>query len=102
MTKLQEQYRDNPGKYKQIVWDYTLDARSFFELLNGKASQMWFNRDWAMARVLEHVNYYDAINLVDIDYLKLNWESIKKRIYNETIKNGYDYFLRKRTLSSTR
>ena len=100
-AKIREEYMHNPDKYKQIVWDYILDSKTFFELLDGKVQKSWFDRNWATARDLENVNYYDAVNLVDIDYLKLNWSNIKRRIYNKAIKNGYDYILRKRALSIT-
>lgn len=102
MTTIQRRYIDNPAEYRQIVWDYNIEAKTFFDLLNGRAQKPWFNRDWATARVLENVNYYDAMNLVDIDYLALNWINIKQRIYNTNIQKGYEYLLHRKTVSTTR
>lgn len=99
MTKIREQYLNNPSKYKQIVWDYNLKPRSFFEILNGERTEGWLNRKWATTRVLENVNYYDALNLVDTNYLKNNWDSLRPRIFDKNIQNGYDYLLRKGALS---
>ena len=102
MNKMQKQYIDNPEKYKQIVWDYDIEAKTFFELLDGKIRKPWLDRDWATARVLENINYYDAMSLIDITYLKLNWNNIKQKIYNTNIQNGYEYLLQRRTIPSTR
>lgn len=102
MTKLETQYLTNPTKYKALVWDYNLSPQDFFAILHGEKKTKWPSRDWATIRVLENANYYDAINLIDLDYLAKNWQNLKPQIFKEDIQEGYEYLLRKRTLSSTR
>lgn len=104
MKKIQEEYMYDHSKYKLLVWDYNLSPQDFFSILSGHKSVQdgWLDRNWATARVLENVNYYDALNLVDLYYLESNWSNILPKIYNKAIKDGYNYVLRKRTLSATR
>ncbi|MBU1088783.1 hypothetical protein KKC08_04595 [Patescibacteria group bacterium] len=102
MNKTQQKYLKNSDKYKQLVWEYNISPQIFFNILNGKETQKWFNRQWATTKVLENATYYDAINLIDMDYLKKNWNIIKSRIFNKSIKNGYQFVLQKKALSSSR
>ena len=102
MNRLQRQIINQPSKYKQIVWDYNLSSNRFFEILDGKKEEGWLNRKWATARILSGLNYYDAIGLIDMDYLRDNWGDIKPKIINKSIRKGYDFVLQKSALSSSR
>ncbi len=88
--------------YKQLVWDYDLSPLDFEAILAGKKSLGTLNQSWAIARILEHANYYEATDLVPIQTIKANWSSIKNRIFNPTIKHGYEYILHNQTLSTSR
>lgn len=61
-----------------------------------------FNQDWAIGRVLEHTNYYDAMNLVSLPTLREHWSTVKTRIFNKELAHGYEYLLQRQTLSATR
>lgn len=100
MNETQREYISNPSKYRQIIWDYKLKPKEFFNILNGKdkEDQNWLGKKWATARVLENVNYYDAMKIVDISYLRSNWDKVKSRVRNRNIKDGYSYVLQKGTL----
>jgi len=102
MNETRQQYLSQPDKYKSLVWDYNLQPRDFFVILDGDAKKGWFDREWATARVLENANYYDAIALVDMDYLSKQWGQIKRRLFKPDIKHGYEYLLRKRALSTAK
>lgn len=52
--------------YKQLVWDYNLTKSEFEEILKGKKVVGNFDQNWAIVRVLENLNYYDAMKLIPI------------------------------------
>ncbi len=101
MKKIQQNYF-NPDKFKQIVWDYNISPADFFEILNGKKEVGRFNRAWAVSRVLENVNYYDAISLVPLSFIEKHWEEVKKKMFHLDIIRGYEFVLQKHALSSAR
>ncbi len=102
MNAMQQSYIENPEKFKQILWDYTLSPQEFFAILNSKKQNGWMTQDWAITRVLEHAPYYDAIALVSLNTIHGRWKSIKPKLFNKEIQKGYEYVLRKYTLSSAR
>ncbi|MBU1017355.1 hypothetical protein KJ678_04320 [Patescibacteria group bacterium] len=92
----------NQSQYKQIVWDYNLKLKDFQQILAGKKKMGWLNQEWAIGRVLENLNYYEARKLISLKQLAQYWPKVKKRIYNKTIKKGYDFVLHQYTLSTAR
>ncbi|MEK7472599.1 MAG: hypothetical protein AAB625_01030 [Patescibacteria group bacterium] len=48
--------------FKQLVWDYNLTQDEFEEILVGKKVLGNMNKSWAITRILENLNYYDAMN----------------------------------------
>ncbi len=102
MNFTQQSYIEDPGKFKQIVWDYSLTPEEFFAILSDEKKDGFLGRDWAIGRILEHVPYYDAIELVPISIIKSRWQQLKPKIFNKEIKKGYEYLLHKYTLSAAR
>lgn len=90
------------NKYHQLVWDYELPKDQFFAILNGEKKIGSFDQNWAIVRVLENLNYYEALNLVPIDLLKKHWLKVKPKIFNRSIREGYEFVLRRHTLSAAR
>jgi len=84
------------------VWEYNLTPEEFEKILAGKKRLGWFNRPWAYARVLENLNYYQAKKIIDLNYLKENWNKIKQKLFKQDIKEGYEYLLQKKALSASR
>lgn len=101
MNAIQQQYETHPEKYKSLMWEYNLEPKDFFSILNGEKTQGSFNQKWATVRVLENAPYYDAIKLVNLDTLAIQWPEIKSAIFNNTIRRGYEYVLHKRALSTS-
>ncbi|PIU03725.1 hypothetical protein COT44_01685 [Candidatus Shapirobacteria bacterium CG08_land_8_20_14_0_20_39_18] len=89
-------------KVKQLVWDYQISPSDFLEILKGKKAEGWLNQDWAISRVLEHLNYYDAISLVPLKTLAKRWISVKSKIFSDSIRKGYEFVLQKHSLPPTR
>lgn len=102
MEDVKKRYINNPVKYKQLVWDYKMQPQTFFAILEGKKEDGWFNRNWAIARVLEHANYYEARELIPMSVLVQRWPDIKRRLFQSSIKEGYEYLLHRYALSSAR
>lgn len=98
---LQNYYRQ-PENFKQLVWDYRMDPKEFFDILEGKIERHWLGQDWAICRVLENLNYYEAIQLVPLVFLHNHWSSVKTKLFKESIKKGYEFVLQKHALSTAR
>lgn len=85
--------------YKKLVWDYHLSADDFEKILLGEKNVGTFNQDWAISRILENLNYYDAMSLVPYTLLKKRWSFVKERLFNTTIKSGYEFLLQRYPVS---
>lgn len=90
------------SKIKQLIWDYKISPSEFLKILSGKNGKEWPDQDWAITRVLEHMNYYDAKTLISIDLLAKRWRFIKPKVFSKAIKNGYEFILRRHSLSAAR
>ena len=88
------------SKIKQLLWDYKISPSEFVKILKGGNGKGWPDQDWAITRVLEHMNYYDAVSLVSLDLLAKRWPVIKQKVFSEAIKKGYDFVLRRHSLST--
>ena len=87
--------------YKKVIWDYTLDNATFWEIFEGKKTLGWFNRDWALVRLIENLNYYDLIEVVPFELIVRRWDAIKSKIRRGDVKRGFEFAIRKRTLSTS-
>lgn len=92
----------NQSKFKSLVWDYNIDPQEFEEILSGNKKIGSLDQNWAITRVLEHLNYYDAMNSIPMPVMVKNWPIIKNKIFNKSIRDGYDFVLHRHTLSSSR
>lgn len=101
MNQVQNTYT-KPDKFRLLVWDYDIKPQEFFALLKGKKEKGYFTKEWAIARVLENINYYDAMALVPSGELKKTWGKVKQKIFNKTIRDGYEFVLRRHSLPATR
>lgn len=86
-------------KYKQLVWDYDLSIDDFKMILLGDKKVGSLDQDWAISRVLENFNYYDAMDLVPYEVLKNRWSQVKEKLFNKAIKNGYEFLLQRYPVS---
>lgn len=87
--------------FKQLVWDYNLTQNEFEAILAGKKVLGNMDQSWAIVRVLENLNYYDAMNLIPIDMLRNNWKEVQPKLFNDSIKNGYEFLLQRYPVSIT-
>lgn len=87
--------------FKQLVWDYNLTQSEFEAILTGEKVLGNMDQNWAIVRVLENLNYYDAMNLVSLNTLRSNWKEIQPKLFNSSIKNGYEFLLQRYPVSIT-
>lgn len=87
--------------FKQLVWDYNLTQPEFEAILAGEKVLGNMDQNWAIVRVLENLNYYDAMNLVSLNTLRSNWQEIQPKLFNSSIKNGYEFILQRYPVSIT-
>lgn len=92
----------NTEEFKKLVWDYTLTPEVFLSILSGKKTLGWFTQEWAIARVLENLDYYRAVDLIGFATLLQHWDQVKKSIHDPALKRGYEYALRANAVSSAR
>lgn len=87
-------------KFNQLVWDYRLTPAEFESILFGKTSRGTFTQSWAITRVLENLNYYDAISLVPPSLLQTKWSEIRPKLFQPAIIKGYEFLLHRYSLST--
>jgi len=85
--------------YRKLVWDYNLPRDDFEKILSGDKKVGTFDQDWAISRVLENLNYYDAMTLVPLAVLRERWGFVKRKLFNKTIKYGYEFLLQRYPVS---
>ena len=83
------------------MWDYNLSQKEFEVILAGKKVLGNMDQNWAIVRVLENLNYYDAMNLVSLNTLRSNWKEVQPKLFNSSIKNGYEFLLQRYPVSIT-
>lgn len=88
----------NTATYQQIMWDYNLPLVEFEAILRGQKAEGNLDQDWAIARVLENLNYYDAMELVPLNILESHWEIVKKKLFKDSIKRGYEFVLQRHSV----
>ena len=71
-------------------------------ILRGKKTSGWLTQEWAIARALENLDYYSAVKLVGLKTLSDSWDNVKEKIYNKSIRRGYEFVLRRKTVPSAR
>ena len=90
-----------PDVYKQLIWDYQISPSEFDLILSGQKTFGSLNQAWAISRILENLNYYDAIKMVSLDSIKNNWLEVKPKLFKKAIKDGYEFVLQRHALSHT-
>jgi hypothetical protein len=85
--------------YSQLVWDYDLPQEEFEAILRGEKVLGNLDQSWAMARILENLNYYEAMKLISTELLRKNWEMVKGKLFKKSIKRGYEFILQRYPVS---
>ena len=89
----------NKSIYSQLVWDYDLPQEEFEAILCGEKILGNLDQNWAMARILGNLNYYDAMKLIPLDLLRKHWELVRSKLFKDSIKKGYEFVLQRYPVS---
>ena len=87
------------SQFRQVVWDYNMTQEEFEALLFGEKEMGTLNQEWAIARVLENLTYYEAMELVPRETMRRNWNGVKKRLFKKNIRDGYEFLLQRYPVS---
>ncbi|TAN45555.1 MAG: hypothetical protein EPN22_02300 [Nitrospirae bacterium] len=80
---------------RQCLWDLTLTPEAFLAILEGRLVQKWPDQAFCMARLLESVNWFDIIEVIEPERLCSFWsESAKKKVRFKPLKDGMDFACR--------
>lgn len=92
--------------YKKIVsqalWDLNLTPEEFLDIIEGRTQRHWPDRGFCVARLLESVNWFDIVQIVDPKILADAWEEAKTHIRSQSIREGMNFacrILQNRSLS---
>jgi len=86
---------------KKLLWDYDISLEQYLEYLYGREEEGWFDQDWALARAVNNLNYYELRELIPLELLAENWSKIKDKIRDPAVKNGLEFVLQRETVSSS-
>jgi hypothetical protein len=76
---------------KQALWDLNLDPEEFLDIIEGRSDRTWPDRGFCIARLLESVNWFDIVKIIEPVKICALWESAKKYVRVKSIKEGMDF-----------
>ncbi len=80
---------------RQCLWDLNLTPEEFYAILTGKLVKKWPDQAFCVARLLESVNWFKIVEVIDPEKLCHLWtDEVKKKIRHKTISEGMDYACR--------
>lgn len=79
---------------KQCLWDMNITAEEFLAIIEGKSKRHWPEREFCVARLLESVNWFDIVKIIEPAKLCSLWNGAKKHIRTISIKDGMDFACR--------
>ena len=79
---------------KQALWDLNLTPEEFLAIIEGRSDRKWPERAFCAARLLESVNWFDIVKIIEPRTLCLLWNEAKRHIRVRSIKDGMDFACR--------
>ena len=78
----------------QALWDLNLTPEEFLEIIEGETNRKWPERGFCVARLLESVNWFDIVKIIEPRKLCSLWKDAKKYVRAKSIKEGMDFACR--------
>jgi len=78
----------------QALWDLNLTPEEFLEIIEGKTKKKWPGRGFCVARLLESVNWFDIVKIIEPRELCSLWKDAKKYVRAKSIREGMDFACR--------
>jgi hypothetical protein len=79
---------------KQCLWDLNLTPEEFLAIIEGKSTRKWPERAFCVARLLESVNWFKIVKILDPRVLCEVWEEARRYVRFKEIKEGMDFACR--------
>jgi hypothetical protein len=78
----------------QALWDLNLTPDEFLDILEGRATRKWPDRAFCVARLLESVNWFKIVRIINPRILCGVWEEARRYVRFKEIKEGMDFACR--------
>lgn len=75
----------------QALWDLSLTPEELIDIIEGKLSVKWPDRGFCMARLLESVNWFDLVKILEPSEICRLWGEARKHVRRSSIKEGMDF-----------
>ncbi|MDD5434649.1 MAG: hypothetical protein PH343_04395 [Nitrospira sp.] len=94
-NKLQDRLTDEERKIlSQALWDLNLTPEEFLEIIEGKSKREWPERGFCVARMLESINWFDVVKIMNPREVCRLWGEAKQFVRLKSIKEGMDFACR--------
>jgi hypothetical protein len=79
---------------KQCLWDLNLTPEEFLAIIEGRSTRKWPERGFCVARLLESVNWFKVVKIIDPRILCGLWDEARRHVRFKEIKEGMDFACR--------
>ncbi len=79
---------------KQCLWDLNLTPEDFLAIIEGRSERKWPERGFCVARLLESVNWFKIVKIIDPRTLCGLWGEARKFVRFKEIREGMDFACR--------
>jgi hypothetical protein len=85
---------ENKKIISQALWDMNLSPEEFLDIIEGRSDRKWPERGFCVARLLESVNWFDIVKIVEPKKICVLWDDAKRYVRFKEIKEGMDFACR--------
>ncbi len=75
----------------QALWDLRLSPAEFLEIVEGKSKRSWPDRGFCVARLLESVNWFKIVRIINPKVLCGAWKNARQYVRVPEIREGMDF-----------
>lgn len=79
---------------KQALWDLKLTPEEFLDIIEGRSTRKWPGRPFCVARLLESVNWFKIVKIIDPKTLCNLWGESQRYVRFKELKEGMDFACR--------
>lgn len=80
---------------RQCLWDLNLTPEEFLAILEGRLVKKWPDQAFCVARLLESVNWFKIVDVIEPEQLCRLWTEDAKRMTRfKPLKEGMDFACR--------
>ena len=78
----------------QALWDLNITPEEFLAIIEGESSKKWPERGFCVARLLESINWFDIVEIIEPREICRLWKEAKRYVRVKSIKEGMDFACR--------